>query len=239
MTQGLIDIHQHVIFRVDDGPASWEETEAMLEKAVEQGIERIIATSHVFPGRVHFDYAEYLEKLSAINEYAKQRKWRLQVDPGAEIYYTSRTLKKLEAQEIPTLAMSQYVLVEFSPEVHANELMKGMRELSNGGYKPILAHVERYLCLQEHREVLDELRYMGVLIQMNAQTVLRSKGLFGGKGYIRRLLKDDLVDFVATDAHNCGSRPVCLRDAYDFLSKHYGADKADLLTWKNQARILL
>ena len=52
MTQGLIDIHQHVIFRVDDGPKSWEETEAMLAKAVDQGIERIIATSHVFPGRV-------------------------------------------------------------------------------------------------------------------------------------------------------------------------------------------
>ena len=69
---------------------------------------------------------------------------------------------------------------------------------------------------------------------MNAKTVLQSKGLFGGKSYIRKLLKEGIVDFVATDAHNTSSRPVCLKDAYDFIEKYYGKEKADALTWKNQ-----
>ena len=54
MTQGLIDIHHHLVYGVDDGPKTWEDTEAMLCAAEKQGIETIIATPHVFPGRVHF-----------------------------------------------------------------------------------------------------------------------------------------------------------------------------------------
>lgn len=238
MSHGLIDIHQHLVYGVDDGPKVWEDTLAMLDTAEKQSVERIIATSHAFPGRAHFDYDGYLDKLDEINQYAAKQGWKIRLLPGAEIYYTSKALKKLDAEDIPTLAGSQFVLVEFIPEVKADELFRAMRELANGGYHPILAHVERYYCLQEKPEVLQDLRRLGVLIQMNAKTVLQSKGLFGGKSYIRKLLKEDNVDFVATDAHNSSSRPVCLKDAYDFLEKYYGKEKADQLTWKNQMAII-
>ena len=124
------------------------------------------------------------------------------------------------------------------PEVKVDELFRALRELANGGYKPILAHVERYYCLQDKPEMIQELRQLGILIQMNAKTVLSSRGLFGGKSLIRKLLKEDQVDFVATDAHNTSSRPICLRAAYDFLEKHYGKEKADMLTWKNQSMLI-
>lgn len=238
MEHGLIDIHQHLVYQMDDGPKTWEETEAMLQEAEKQGIRRIIATSHAFPGRVHFEYDEYLDKVNAINRFAKQKGWTIRLFPGAEIFYSSHALHKLDVDDIPTLAMSQYVLVEFYPEVKADELLHAMRELANGGYKPILAHVERYSCLQDKPELLQELRYLGVMIQMNARTVLESNGIFGGKRYIRKLLKEGIVDFVATDAHNTSSRPVCLRNAYEFLEKHYGREMADRLTWKNQLDIL-
>lgn len=238
MEHGLIDIHQHLVYQMDDGPKTWEETEAMLRAAEEQGIQRIIATSHAFPGRVHFEYDGYLDKVNAINRFAKQKGWTIRLFPGAEIFYSSHALHKLDVDDIPTLAMSQYVLVEFYPEVKADELLHAMRELANGGYKPILAHVERYSCLQDKPEMLRELHYLGVMIQMNARTVLESNGIFGGKRYIRKLLKEGVVDFVATDAHNTSSRPVCLRNAYEFLEKHYGREMADRLTWKNQLDIL-
>ena len=238
MSHGLIDIHQHLVYGVDDGPKTFEDTIAMLLEAEKQGVERIIATSHAFPGRAHFDYDGYLDKLDEINAYAEQQGWRIRLLPGCEIYYTPKTLKKLDEEGIPTLAESSFVLVEFMPEVKAEELFKGLRDLANGGYDPILAHVERYYCLQEKPEVFQDLRRLGVHIQMNAKTVLQSKGLFGGKSYIRRLLKEGLVDFVATDAHNTSSRPMCLRDAYSFLEKYYGQDMADRLTWKNQIAVI-
>lgn len=238
MEHGLIDIHQHLIYQMDDGPQTWEDTEEMLQAAEKQGIGRIIATPHAFPGRVHFDYDGYLDKVNAINRFAKQKGWKVRLFPGAEIFYTSYALQKLDAEDIPTLAMSPYVLVEFYPEVRASELLHAMREMANGGYRPILAHVERYICLQDKPELLQELRYLDVMIQMNARTVLQSRGVFGGKRYIRKLLKDGVVDFVATDAHNTSSRPVCLRKAYEFLEKHYSKEVADRLTWKNQLDIL-
>lgn len=238
MSHGLIDIHQHVVYGIDDGPKTWEDTIANVAEAERQGIERIIATSHAFPGRAHFEYDEYLDKLDEINQYAAEQGWNVRLVPGAEVYYTSKALKKLDADAIPTLANSLYVLVEFMPETKAEEIFRAMRELANGGYHPILAHVERYYDLQDKPEVIQDLRRLGVLIQMNAKTVLQSKGLFGGRGFIRKLLKDGIVDFVATDAHNASSRPVCLRAAYDFLVKNYGQEKADQLTWKNQIDII-
>ncbi|MBQ7137566.1 MAG: hypothetical protein IJO39_01025, partial [Clostridia bacterium] len=67
MSHGLIDIHQHLVYGVDDGAKTWDDTVAMMMEAEKQGIERIIATSHALPGRAHFDYDGYLDKLDEIN----------------------------------------------------------------------------------------------------------------------------------------------------------------------------
>lgn len=236
MTHGLVDIHQHVIYGVDDGPTKWEETEAMLEKAVSQGIERIVATSHVSPGRTHFDYTEYLDKLNKINYQIWEKKWKLKLLPGCEIYYSPQVLDRLTRRKIPTLAMSNHVLVEFSPFEEYRVIHEAFRTLANAGYRPILAHVERYQCMHDKMQLVLDLKEFEVLIQMNAQTVLHSQG-FGAKRFVRRLLEEGVVDFVATDAHNTSSRPVCLGDAHQFLVKNYGQDLADQLTWKNQGMI--
>lgn len=236
MTGGLVDIHQHVIYGVDDGPTKWEETEAMLEMAVRQGVKRIVATSHVSPGRVHFDYTSYLDKLNEINYRIWEKKWDLKLLPGCEIYYSPHALSRLEMRKIPTLAMSDHVLVEFSPFEEYNTIVDALRQLANGGYHPVLAHVERYQCLHDKMHLVNNLKECNTLIQMNAQTVLHSQG-FGAKRFIRKLLEEDAVDFVATDAHNTSSRPVCLGDAYQFLKRNYSDELADRLTWKNQGKI--
>ena len=236
MTHGLVDIHQHVIYGVDDGPTKWEETEALLEKAVSQGIERIVATSHVSPGRVHFDYPEYLDKLNKINYLIWEKKWKLRLLPGCEIYYSPQVLDRLTRRKIPTLAMSDHILVEFSPFEEYSTIFDALRNLANAGYHPILAHVERYQCMHDKMQSVLDLKEFDAFIQMNAQTVLHSQG-FGAKRFIRRLLEEEVVDFVATDAHNTSSRPVCLGDAYEFLKKNYSEELADRLTWKNQGKI--
>jgi len=236
MIHGLVDIHQHVIYGVDDGPTKWEETEAMLEKAISQGIGRIVATSHVSPGRVHFDYSEYLDKLNKINYLIWKKKWKLRLLPGCEIYYSPHVLDRLHRRKIPTLAMSDYILVEFSPFEEYNTIFNALRNLANAGYHPILAHVERYQCMTDKMQSVLNLKEFDTLIQMNAQTVLHSQS-FGAKRFARRLLEENVVDFVASDAHNTSSRPICLGDAYEYLKKNYGEELADRLTWKNQLRI--
>ena len=236
MTHGLVDIHQHVIYGVDDGPTKWEETEAMLEKAVSQGIERIVATSHVSPGRTHFDYNDYLDKLNKINYLIWEKKWKLKLLPGCEIYYSPQVLDRLTRRKIPTLAMSDHVLVEFSPFEEYRVIYDALRTLSNAGYRPILAHVDRYQSMFDKMQLVLDLKGFDTLIQMNAQTVLRSQS-FGAKRFVRRLLEEGVVDFVATDAHNTSSRPVCLGDAHQFLAKNYSQELADQLTWKNQSLI--
>ena len=236
MTHGLVDIHQHVIYGVDDGPTKWEETQAMLEKAVSQGIERIVATSHVSPGRTHFDYPDYLDKLNKINYLIWEKKWKLKLLPGCEIYYSPQVLDRLTRRKIPTLAMSDHVLVEFSPFEEYDTIYDAFRKLANGGYHPILAHVERYECMHDKMQSVLNLKEFGVLIQMNAQTVLHSQGL-GGKRFVRRLLEEQVVDFVATDAHNTSSRPVCLGDAHQLFAKYYSQELDDQLTCKNQGKI--
>lgn len=236
MKLGLIDIHQHVVFGMDDGAQTLQETEAMLKAAYEQGTIRIVATPHAKPGQKHFEYDVFLDRLNELNRRMWQQKCPLRLLPGAEIFYSAQTVRQLDQKEIPTLAMSRNVLVEFYPSVKQDELFKAMRDLINGGYSPVLAHVERYQCLHNQWKLIEELQHLEVRIQMNAQTVLHSNGL-GSKRFIRKLLEDDVVDFVATDAHNTTSRPIKLAEAYAFLEKNYGAEKADRLTWQNQLQL--
>lgn len=229
----MIDIHQHVVFGIDDGPRTQELSEAMLDAANRQGIYRVIATPHVCPGRAPFDLKAYADKLNGLNLLMQKKGSALRLLPGAEVMYTPQTLGALLSGSIPTMAFGRHVLTEFSPHVEPEELFRAMRELLNNGYRPILAHAERCLCLHGNWKRIEQLRMMDVLIQINARSVLRS-GRLTGPVFVRRLLKRNAVDFVASDAHDPVSRPVCLADAYAFLQKHYGPEQADRLTWRNQ-----
>lgn len=224
-TDGLIDLHQHVIFGVDDGAKTFEETQGMLRRACESGITHVVATSHATPGREPFPAEKYLKHLEKARKWLAEEQLPLTLHCGSEIYYTTETLRLLQGGYIPTLNETWNVLVEFDYEVPYEQICEAVRVLGNQGYSVVIAHIERYQTLRSLRHV-EELhdRYEAVL-QMNANTVLTRRGFFHNR-WVRTVLERGLIDVIASDAHNTTTRVCNLREAYEALSQQYGEEYA-------------
>lgn len=217
-----IDIHSHILPGVDDGSQSMEQTMEMLQLAEADGISKIIATPHFHYRRGHASPERILRKVREVNEAAKAAKIRIEVYPGNELYFTHELLATVQAGEALTLAGSDYVLLEFSPETEERRIQNAVYQFLSEGYYPILAHVERYQALKKNTGFMDSLLDMGAYFQVNAGSIAGDAGWNTGR-FTKDLIKKGMVTFVATDAHDEKKRCPAFGKAADWLEKKYGA----------------
>ncbi len=230
MNHGFTDIHQHVLYGLDDGPDSPEKMHQMLRRDAEQGITRLLATPHVTPGVYPFDWEKYRMLLAEAQSFADSENLGIKLYEGAEILYTDQAGRFLQEGRIPTLAGTDRVLVEFSPDIRYEKLREALDRLLCCGYVPVVAHVERYECLTRHCSRMFELReHYEVFFQMNCQTVIHCEGFFKNR-FVRKMLQADMIDALGTDAHNITSRPARMQEAFAVLSGQYGEETAHRLT---------
>lgn len=222
----MIDIHQHLIFGMDDGAKTFEETQQMIRHAANQGITRIIATPHATPGIQEFHYQRFMEHLSLANQWCRAQAVPMEILPGCEIFYTPETTRWLQEGRIPTLAGTRHVLVEFNLTASYEELRSAARKLSNAGYEPVFAHIERYRCLSKLERIKELREDYPVLTQVNANTFLHSRGFFKNR-WLRRVLEDNLIDLVASDAHNTDTRPCRLGEAKQVLTRLFDGQQTN------------
>ncbi len=223
---GFVDIHQHLLYGIDDGPANALDMGQMLMQAYEDGISTIIATPHIAPGVKPFDPQTLLFRLKEARSFCEQKRLDIAVYLGGEILFTPHTVRYLKERRLPTLAGTRHVLVEFAPDIPFEDLREAVRALLRAGVLPVLAHVERYHCLTHRIQNAHELKQdYQVCFQVNCSSVLEKKGFWESR-FVRGLLEEEMVDFVATDAHNTSSRPVRMGEAYRVLEEKCGAGYA-------------
>ena len=223
---GFIDIHHHLNYGLDDGAPDIETAVKMVEKAAQNGITTVIATTHALSGRALFDLDRYSRHLDNLREECAHRGLHVDLYPGCEILYSDSTAHDLTLGRFPTLADSRFVLVEFDLDTPYEALSNAVRQINNVGYTPVIAHVERYECMMKTRERIREIRELyDARIQVNARTIAHPHGFFF-KRYLDAMLREGLVDYIASDAHNLTTRCVCMREAYDALNKQFGTDRA-------------
>jgi putative phosphotyrosine-protein phosphatase len=238
----MIDIHSHIVFDVDDGPRDLADSRALLEESYRQGVRTIISTSHRRKGMFETPENKIAEHFKLVQEIAKEISDDLTVLYGAEIYYTSDVLDKLEKKIIPSLADTRYALIEFSMTTPYKEIHTALSNVLRLGITPVVAHIERYHCLENDEKKVRDLIDMGCYMQINSSSVLKPK-LFGDKYKFmkkraRFFLEKDLVHFVASDMHNLDDRPPYMEEAYQIISKKYGVAYAEQLFRKNQEILL-
>ena len=233
----FIDMHHHLIYGVDDGARDFSGTEKMIVDAVNNQVDTIITTPHVTPGQRPFPYEKYEAHLEEARAYLKEKKIALSLYTGSEVLYTPNTPYLLMDGRVPTLAGTQYVLVEFSPDDSFSYISEALLSVASAGYIPVAAHVERY----ENVKKADQLRALrrgcNALIQVNARTVI-SKHSFFRERYIRRIFDEGLVDFVSTDCHDLPGRRNHMLEAYSRLKTDLGEEAARALTHDNAEKIL-
>jgi protein-tyrosine phosphatase len=231
----LIDIHNHTLFGVDDGPEDIEESIEMLRDAKNQGVEAIILTPHyrhgMFPYR-QITIEENFEKLKKEAELIG-----INIFLGCEYHIDDMASDAFLKGRCHTLADSDYVLSEYKYEVEYAYIEKQTYQLLSSGFTPIIAHAERYNCLVKKPQLCEHLSKMGALIQINADSVLGITG-FAQKHCCKKLLKNQWVDIVASDAHGAKQRTSNLLRGYEYIEKKYNTEYADLLFYKNPLQIL-
>lgn len=214
---GFFDIHSHFLYGVDDGPKTPEEMQQMLDAAYQNGIRSIMATPHVTPGIHPVDEEKIALHLDEARAYCARKSYDMHLFSGAEILYNPAMERFIEERKLPTLAGSDSVLVEFSPDVPLAELDQAVEHMTRMGYTVILAHIERYQCLcrgktaWQFREDHPQVQY-----QVNARTLANLHGFFQSR-MIKGWLKDRLIHFVGSDAHHINYRRFCMREAYESL----------------------
>ena len=226
---GFADLHQHVLWGLDDGPRTPQQMYALLRQNIKEGIQLIFATTHAYPRNRQFDMPLYRQRLAEANAYCESMGWPLRILPGCEIHYCPAVADILMRRELPTMGDSRYVLIEFAPDVLLRQVRDAADSLYRAGYLPVIAHVERYRCLVRAPERAADIREeYGLLYQMNCSTVLRPGG-FWKRSFVRRMLQLQAIDAIATDAHDSARRPARMRAAHQRIARRYGADYAQRL----------
>ncbi len=235
--ENSIDIHSHILPGVDDGSDSPETSFRMLQIAAQDQISHIILTPHNKPAHHNVPPHRIMERMQELQEKLDGGGINIVLHAGNELYYRGSLGEELDRREAMTLAGSHYVLVEFSPSAEYDYIRNGIYSLQMGGYRPILAHVERYRNVCAKLDRVDGLAEMGCYIQVNAGSIIGRYGLAARK-LAGKLLKRGLVHFVATDAHDTDKRPPRIADCAAYIAGRYGEKYAGELLRDNPIRVL-
>lgn len=233
----LCDIHCHILFGVDDGPSDIEESIEMLRQAERDGIENIILTPHFRHGMFEYDLERVEENFRALKARIQKENIKINIFLGCEYHINSLIIQDIKSGRVHTLNDSRYVLIEFSYTSPSQELLDYVYKLVSRGYIPIIAHAERYESLQKNISLCDELKDKGALIQVNAASILGEDG-FKLKRTARKMINYDVVDYIASDAHDMAMRKNHLAKCYAHMVKHLEVSYVDDLFSHNFNRII-
>ena len=196
-----------------------EETLQLLRTAREQGFTGMIATPHYHPGRYLVDSRTVLDKVSEVRRECEKYGIDIQIYPGQECYWYTGLIDALESGDALTMNHSRYVLVEFEPVTIYSTILSAVSSLIRNGYQVIIAHFERYECLNGRQDRLEELHNEGAYLQLNFDCLLHRDSLFR-KNPWRRLLQEGTVDFLGSDTHGMHFRPLHADAAFEWMTEH-------------------
>ena len=233
-----IDIHSHILPFMDDGARDEKMSMEMLKIAEQEGISDIIVTPHYRRGHYKGERKDTDRVLARMRELMKKEGIQVRLHPGNEIYYRSELEEKLESGALSTMNDTDYVLVEFSPMEDFMYIRSAVEELFSIGYTPIIAHVERIQCIEKKIEHARTLKKMGCELQVNAASAMGDVGFFC-KRFVQKLLKEKLVDYMGTDAHNVEKRPPKMKRCAEMLYRKYDREYVDRILYGNAVKRLL
>lgn len=231
------DIHHHLIWGVDDGAETREQTFRMVDESVADGVNTLICTPHITPGEMPFPAEVYEDHFRQTEEYIREKGYDLKLLKGNEVLYTDHTARMLREGRVLPLGDSRYVLTEFVPDDRYERLTGAAEKIRQAGFVPVFAHVERYMCLKRVAQIRELKEKYGVLIQVNARSVLHKTPLLR-RHFFEGMFKEGLVDFIATDTHSFEGRKTCMNRAFKAVSEQYGEELAQRLFSLNQQYIL-
>ena len=255
--KNLIDTHCHIVPYSDDGADDFEIATRMLRQEYEQGVRTIVMT-------VHYKFEMFDTPIDKVLRHFEELKgWLdesymsdMEIMLCREYYCDDRLLALLDGyekgleevvfeditysprNEIVPFGENKCILLEFSSNrMQDQEFELFVKKASHAGLTPIIAHVERYPAVQERPTIVCKMRDLGAYIQVNCASLLSKRSTKENEIAVA-LLKNGVVDMLASDAHDLEKRSPNIKKCYSFLEKRFGKNTADELL-RDNARSLI
>ncbi|HRH66416.1 MAG TPA: capsular biosynthesis protein [Bacteroidia bacterium] len=197
---GLVtDIHSHLIPGIDDGVKDLEESLAMIRGLSELGFKKLITTPHIMSDFYRNTPDIIREGLDQVREGIAREGLPVSIDAAAEYYLDEVLLKKIQTEKLLTIG-GKYLLFEISYVNPPDNLYNVIFEMNIKGYKPILAHPERYPFYYQKFEEYYKIKEAGALFQLNTNSLVGYYGV-GAKKIAERMVDEKMIDFIGSDLH--------------------------------------
>lgn len=234
----MIDLHTHLLPGIDDGAKSLEEAVQIIKQGKETGITAICTTPHLSSSFSKDRTEKIMENFLKLQEKVSVESIDMQLYLGSEI---DLRMNFDSIKRLPFFFINQtqkYLFVELPLGEFPSFTERTLFSLLIEGHSPILAHPERSLSKESDFERIEKLKDSGILIQLNAGSLLGDFGKKIQRG-ARRLLEENLVDFISSDAHDLNRRPITvMAEAFKKVKKELGEEKGLELFEKNPKKIL-
>lgn len=193
-----VDMHSHVLPGIDDGAQTPEESIVLIRKMMDLGIQKIIATPHIMADFYRNTKETIGNSLEILKEALAKENINIKIEAAAEHYFDETFEARIDNGELMTMH-NNYVLFEYSFIMPPPNAIPVIQKITNGGYKPILAHPERYpyLSLEQYKNLHD----WGCDFQLNTISLT---GYYGKdvKERAEMLIDNQLIDFISSDMHH-------------------------------------
>jgi protein-tyrosine phosphatase len=237
---GMIDLHSHLLYSVDDGAATLEESLELARLAVADGIQTAVLTPHIHPGRYKNTRSSLLNKLLKFQCELDGAGIPLQLRLGGEVRLSIESLELILEDEVPFLGLLggyRILLLEFPHQMIPVGSQQFIEKLLALKIRPLIAHPERNKAVMAQPERIRVFVDTGCWLQVTAGSVA---GGFGehSKQVANWLVKNDLVHVLASDAHNVEHRPPLLSQGRDAVAALVGESKAWEMVRERPSKII-
>lgn len=218
------DMHSHLVFGIDDGAQTLEDSMQLIEMLMQAGYKKLYTTPHIFrdlylnsPQTISPNYEKVLAAV-------RERNWDIAFHFAAEYYCDEHFEKLIEKDEVLTMG-NRFVLMEYSFQEEPANAKRALFNLQLQGYKPILAHPERYEYFHSTFHKYEELVERDVHLQLNLNSLSGHYGI-GVKKASEKLIDAGLISFVGTDCHHMGHIDLLTQSrANPYLKKLFDSGK--------------
>lgn len=235
----MIDLHCHILPGLDDGAVSPDVSCRMAAMAADSGVRYIVATPHCNTRNALKNYRSEALDEAFSDLQAELDRWGIPIRilPGAEILIRANFGRLLDENRLLSINDSRYLLVEFFFDEEPEFMEEQLAVAEDHGFIPVVAHPERYFCIQDNPSMAEQWVRRGRVLQLNAGSILGNLGE-GAYDAAALLLRRELAGVVASDAHDHRRRSPGFLPLIDALERRFPSADPERLLWQDPLKIL-